>query len=447
MPVPDRLLQTAWPYTDSGAWSYQNGVPDAPARQYSPLVPVFPATAFGLVADGSTDDTAAVLSALNYASSQPTGGLVALPEGRIRLTSTLTVNADGVGLIGSGFGTQLAVDAGWSAATPLIWYKQTPNTFRRGVRLENFSIDGQSVSALSTVIQLDGVRHADVNHIEVHHCPGTNLFMNGQSSGGYYGAYNTIRGCTFRDSYNGVGVLFTNSEWCSLIGNQFVLFNLAGSIAVHNLGGLNCNFVGNQFDAVDTAVYLDFSNYCTVAANQFDEGNTQYIKIKAGQANAITGNTFNQRTGSGTNIITVDLFGSNNAANLVTGNVAQSGRGWTNFVQEINTGGSPTGAGNTYANNNTGGYGVSLITGAARNNPPYNPVGHAVTQPAVPLSGTPQTNTTGVDCDVFVTGGTVTAISIGGTATGLTSGSFKVAAGQSITLTYSATPSWQWFGE
>lgn len=79
--------------------------------------------------------------------------------------------------------------------------------------------------------------------------------------------------------------------------------------------------------------------------------------------------------------------------------------------------------------------------------PGYNPRGYSVTQPAVPASGVSQTNTTGVDCTVFVTGGTVTAIAIGGTNTGLTSGSFRVPVGQTINLTYSAAPTWTWFGD
>lgn len=82
-----------------------------------------------------------------------------------------------------------------------------------------------------------------------------------------------------------------------------------------------------------------------------------------------------------------------------------------------------------------------------RGNFGYNPLGHGVTQPSVPASTTAQTNTTGSDCTVYVTGGTVSAIAVGGVATGLTSGAFRVAAGQTITLTYSAAPTWAWFGD
>ena len=74
-----------------------------------------------------------------------------------------------------------------------------------------------------------------------------------------------------------------------------------------------------------------------------------------------------------------------------------------------------------------------------------NPAGPQ-TAPAIPASGTAYTNPFPFDCAVYITGGTVTAVAIGGTATGLTSGQFFVPAGETITLTYSAAPTWTWFG-
>lgn len=74
-----------------------------------------------------------------------------------------------------------------------------------------------------------------------------------------------------------------------------------------------------------------------------------------------------------------------------------------------------------------------------------NPTGPQIA-PTVPASGTTLTNPFPVDCTAYVTGGTVSAISIGGTATGITSGPVTVPAGQTITLTYTAAPTWAWFG-
>lgn len=63
---------------------------------------------------------------------------------------------------------------------------------------------------------------------------------------------------------------------------------------------------------------------------------------------------------------------------------------------------------------------------------------------AVPVSGTAFFNNTGYDCTVYLHGGTVSAVAIGGTATGLTSGAFRVPAGRAITVTYTVKPAWLW---
>ncbi len=81
-------------------------------------------------------------------------------------------------------------------------------------------------------------------------------------------------------------------------------------------------------------------------------------------------------------------------------------------------------------------------------NPGYNPVGKFTSQPAVPSSTVAQTNNFGVDATVYVNGGTVTDVAIGGNSTGDTlGGAYRVAAGQSITLTYSVAPTWVWMGD
>ena len=88
-------------------------------------------------------------------------------------------------------------------------------------------------------------------------------------------------------------------------------------------------------------------------------------------------------------------------------------------------------------------FNANFPTQATRNNG-YNPVGH-VTSPSLGGTGNPVTNPFGSDAFVTVTGGTVTAIAIGGVSTGLTSGSFLVPWNQAITLTYTGTPVWTWF--
>jgi hypothetical protein len=66
------------------------------------------------------------------------------------------------------------------------------------------------------------------------------------------------------------------------------------------------------------------------------------------------------------------------------------------------------------------------------------------TAPGVPSSTVALLNPFYRDAAVSVAGGTVTAIAVGGTATGLTSGMVIVPTGKTITLTYSSAPTWTW---
>ena len=79
--------------------------------------------------------------------------------------------------------------------------------------------------------------------------------------------------------------------------------------------------------------------------------------------------------------------------------------------------------------------------------PPGSNTTAPFSQPAVPASGTAFQNTYGVDCEVYVAGGTVSAITVNGVTTGATSGLARIAARATITLTYTAAPTWVWIGE
>lgn len=78
-------------------------------------------------------------------------------------------------------------------------------------------------------------------------------------------------------------------------------------------------------------------------------------------------------------------------------------------------------------------------------NPGFAPP--ALAAPAVPVSTVALANPFPYDCTVYVTGGAVTVIAVKGVATGLTSGAVRVPAGATITLTYTAPPTWAWVGD
>lgn len=93
-------------------------------------------------------------------------------------------------------------------------------------------------------------------------------------------------------------------------------------------------------------------------------------------------------------------------------------------------------------------WGTALTSGVrsdstATNGASYDQ-GQGFTTPAVPASGTAVTNTSPMPASVVVSGGTVTDVVVNGVSVGTGDGTYTVPSGQSITLTYSAAPTWTW---
>jgi hypothetical protein len=76
--------------------------------------------------------------------------------------------------------------------------------------------------------------------------------------------------------------------------------------------------------------------------------------------------------------------------------------------------------------------------------PTVTPLMGPLTAPALPASTVALLNPYGVAVSVYVSGGTVTVIKLGGVTTGLTSGLIHLGAGDNIAITYSSAPSWVW---
>lgn len=80
-----------------------------------------------------------------------------------------------------------------------------------------------------------------------------------------------------------------------------------------------------------------------------------------------------------------------------------------------------------------------------QNNPGYNPLGN-FTAPALPASTATYTNNYGYPCQVQVSGGTVTEITLDGVATGMSTFFGIIPPGGTIAITYSSAPTWKWWG-
>jgi hypothetical protein len=87
---------------------------------------------------------------------------------------------------------------------------------------------------------------------------------------------------------------------------------------------------------------------------------------------------------------------------------------------------------------------AGLRTDTTATNGPDLDCGAAFTTPSVPASGTAAANTSPLPATVVVTGGTVSNVVVNGVSVGAGDGTYTVPAGQGITLTYSAAPTWAW---
>lgn len=75
----------------------------------------------------------------------------------------------------------------------------------------------------------------------------------------------------------------------------------------------------------------------------------------------------------------------------------------------------------------------------------FDNTGTTVT-PGFPATNTPVTNNNGWPVFVTITGGTLTSVKVNGTQVGTAAGTYVVPAGQTISVTYTLAPTWNWVG-
>ena len=299
-----------------------------------------------------------------------------------------------------------------------------------------------------------------------------------------------IIGCRF--DTNQAQCLDIESDNALIIGNSFEnpSQHASGAYPVIKLGASHCIIANNRFD--NTAGGTPKYSYCiqepfdnvgnVITGNSFTPGVNGVLSMGANSLYHAHGNdglnplaplpapvtpTGNTPTTGGTvpagtyqvAVTLVNAFGetvaSSQWAATTTGATSTIGiapparvgnaTGWYAYVSQAGGGAlyrqqsSPGTFGNWYTVTTT-----PTTSGPAA--PGANTTAGFV-QPAVPASTVYYVNRFGVDCTVYIAGGTVTAVTIGGVASGLTSGMFRVPTGQAIAITYSAAPTWVWIGE
>ncbi len=269
------------------------------------------------------------------------------------------------------------------------------------------------------------------------------------AGGGQNSNYPRIIGCAISTN-NQHGIYIVEQVYSATITGANVI---SGNGKVVDGAGIHCEnndshtIVGNLFDDNLHAISIYNCSYGAITGNTFENHQRFMILMQTGSHHYAIGSNHMLNPGQAA-ADTYSAIRTDGDYNVIVGNSIWGLDNRLNAGIEEQAGADYNLIEGNNIQNTIAGQGVILVGAhsVARGNIGYNPVG-AKGPPAVPATTVAYTNAYGVDCTVHITGGTVTVIAVGGTTTGLTSGSFRVPAGQTITITYSSVPTWTWFGD
>lgn len=242
---------------------------------------------YGGVADGSTDDTAAIQAAIIYAQS--VGKAVFLPAGTYLVSGTLTISDDHFMMFGEGWQTVLSVKSTVGASTDIIKISAAGDV--TNIVLENFKVTPQSGTPGRHAISIDITAHA------VSYCRFKGLYLDALGGKGIVTLPNA--------SPIADGFFTSVIEDCEIF-NGIYLDKAGDSIRVINntITGSNVGiYIDLQFvSAASTPHGMD-----VVGNNITNSGGSIHIKNAYGAR--ITRNIFENSAGNSNNAI-VDIDGT-----------------------------------------------------------------------------------------------------------------------------------------
>ena len=199
---------------------------------------VFNVKAFGAVGNGVANDTVAIQAAITAASAG-TGGTVIIPSGVYSVIAGLTVQHDGVELLGLGRPTIAATAA--LAANPLLTIGQAATLITQNVRVSNLTLTlvaDTSYGIRATNLYNSTFEHLFITGNNAATCTEVGLLFEG--AGGGATTANRVRDCTFYQLQ--MGVVFNGAALrISVNQSNFVGLTpiLAGSIGIYSNGVTN----------------------------------------------------------------------------------------------------------------------------------------------------------------------------------------------------------------
>lgn len=454
----------------------------------------------GVDPTGASDSYAALQGALNAAPANGGGGhgVVFLPPG-IFLLSQALVPPDGVAIVGSGRGRTTLKIGGDFAAIQLGLIPA--NFYTIGVTLRDLTIDcsaqtqggarGGLYAQAKNGLNLQGVNNLYVDGVEVLNPSGYGMTIGG---GGYNVKVSNVRVRNVRvvgewNGYDAIGggaidggyienyqsidnagsasdlVWINDFTWRKVAVTQPTYGFTNGPIGIGTDSGAS-NIVIDDLSVDSCKIAILISGFANAGASGAAPYNIHISKLRA--TNCGQAIYFNAASGLYASYVTISDFvvtGHNKNNNASPAIQLAGSRQFTIANGMVN---APSfnsyaikfdqDAGGNVCTNGTirgvdvrGTLGMNLAsvdpagTVRIKDCPGFNPLSGSGTQPVVSASGTTYTNATGVDAVAYVSGGTMTSPTIvGGKGTGFTTGAFRVPAGGTIELFYSAAPTWAW---
>ena len=449
----------------------------------------------GAVGNGTNDDTSAIQNTINLANAS--GGVVFLPAGKYLISTPLTMSSSNVTMQGtSGQGSVIQPSGTFSGAQVILMSADFTSIRDITIAYANTTYSGNPVA---TGIQITGARSTTLFNVYLNYIDGwavqssaTNAIANYWAqfinvhtfqcaqgihiigaSGSSFNMAHSLTNCVVDQCQNSDGVFIEDAH-------DVLITNLEGSCtagtgsSLHIKGASAAVYVSNidlgpaPGPAAAPTVLIESGTNGTPKQVTFNagilEGGLTGITITAGtqlrvvDCDIINNGTHGINISGATDAVVIEgcLFNANGSTagsarydfnSSTTGHVEVNDSYFLtpqgSLTQQTNNAINVT-AGNVVCQNDaftgTGYNSGNIFLGfpkVVRACPGYNPTGNITV--TVPASGTAFAIKS-TDLTYHVTGGTVSAIAIGGTNTGLTSGTFRVPATQTFTITYTVVP-------
>ena len=396
---------------------------------------------------GTYTETVGIMEAWNYAVSSNIE-TIELSPGTYTVTSQIltynysnngveSLNYNILSLHGNNAVIQLNLSSVLSS-NPDLFYLQPSKSYSK-VEIDGLIFD-YSIQSTSVVLGLFGSRLTTGAVVDIH-----DNFILGSTSVGSNGLIYTASPFETISSYSDTAAY-------QHIHNN-VLVNCKGDIA--DIGGANTEINHNVFwNCIDSQVATNYN-----VQNLSIHDNLWYYTSSTAPPSGTTPISFSfQEKDSLQTIISVHdniAYGTNGFIRIFDDNSGLTGNVLSHVRIENNEYYAYDNDSSTYPFINENDTTASIEDLVYNHNLGYSP---APTTPSVPSSGTAQENTNPYAVDVYVYGGDVTEIQItkGGTAytvfsvstaIAMSGQAYKLNSGDSITVTYSTAPTWEWLSD